>query len=169
MNKNINNYAMPELDNYIDNYFDFDAASSCAFWPNAHNNPAQQKQIVEDGEKIQIMPLTQSEIDVIIALRTAKAEQHHQSQSLAPPVVNNGFSGFQEADVYKVASRNDRTGGLIPTDVENFEDFDMPDYRVDPTNTFDGFESSEYPGIEAPAESLGPASEFVPVTVGQFK
>jgi hypothetical protein len=168
MNKNINNYAMPGLDNDMDNHFDFDAASSCAFWPSTHNNPAQQKQIVEDDEKIQIMPLTQSEIDVIIALRTAKAE-HHQSQRVAPPVVNNGFSGFQEADVYKVTSRNDRTSGLIPTDVENFEDFDMPVYRVDLTNTFDGFEALEYPGIEVPAESLGAASEFVPVTIGQFE
>ena len=143
---NYNNYAMPgpngDGDGDGDDLFDFEAASSNTLWTGTHNSLARQAQTVQADEVIHVMPLTKSEIEAILTVRAANAQNYHHSHSLTPPDLNANFSGLFNYDGAEIP---------IPT---NFCNFNMPDYGKTPLNTLDGFEQPQFEELAEVFEAL---------------
>jgi hypothetical protein len=164
-----NNCAMPGLDRDLYDYFDFDAASSHDLWSSTHNNPVGQTQTVEAEEETHVIPLTQSEIETILALRASRSQNYQHPQGLAPRLTNNDITGFKDSSANGASFNNTRTDSLVTANCNNSKNLDIPDYGTAPMNTFDGFGAWEYKGIEAPVEDFEASTDFVPTAVGQLE
>jgi hypothetical protein len=147
-----NSFAMPGLNSDLENFFNFEEASSNTLWPGTHNNLAQQTQTVQAEEQIQVMPLTKAEIEAILALRASKAQNHNREFTVAPLEPNNNFSVFQESNTHGADLDYYRAESLIPT---NFDNLEIPNYYFETLNTSDGFEAFKETRPEVLGESFG--------------
>ncbi|MCJ1439513.1 hypothetical protein MMC27_008907 [Xylographa pallens] len=165
----MNNFAMPGLNSDDDNLFDFEAASSNAFWPSTHNDLAHRPQTVQDDEATHMMPLTESEIEAIVAMRASNAQNHHQAGHFAPPELplHTNFSGFEEPGAFGSSLQYDNTGLLLSPNFNDFDDFDVPDYGAAQLNASDRFTPFEQPQSEEAAVEFGALTNSAPCATGQ--
>lgn len=146
-----NHFAEAELNGDFDNFFDFDAA--CSKTP-----PAQQAHTVVDGDWNPIMSLTKTEIESILTMRAANAQNPDPSYSLAPAGLNTDFDGFEEPSAHGAWLNCDGAGN--PSSA-NLSDFDMLDYDNSPP--------SEQPHFEELGDVLGALHDFEPNPTNQLR
>lgn len=163
---NYNSYPGAELNGDADNFFDFEAASSNTPCASTHNSLGQP---VHAGKWIHDVPLRESEVEVILAMRASNAQNSHQSDSLAPPELNTNFFGPEESRAYGACFNYD--GAEIPTSA-NLNDFDMPDYgnNLNLPPNLDGsrtFEQAQFE--EEPADVFGALNDYAPNPADQLR
>jgi hypothetical protein len=162
----MNNSAMAGLNTDLDNFFDFEAASTNNLGASTHNILAQDMQTVLDEEAIHMMPLTKSEKEAILALRASNAQNHHQDYRLAPLELHTttNFSGFEEPGAFGASLNCDSASIPLPT---NFDDLDVPDYCSTQLNALDGFRTFAQPHFDEPAEVVMACSDRGPSAADQ--
>ena len=165
----MNNFAMPGLNSDDENPFGFEATSSNAFWPSTHDDLAHRPQTVQDDEVTHMMPLTESEIEAVLAMRASNPQNHHQAEQLAPPElpVHTNFSGSEEPGAFGSSLHYDNTELLLPSNFNDFNDFDVPDYEDTQLNALDRFTAFEQPQSGESALKFGALTNWAPYATGQ--
>jgi hypothetical protein len=146
-----NNFAVAELNGDYDNFFDFEAAS-------CNTPPAQQAHTVDDGKWNHIMPLTEPEIEYVLAMRASNAQNPDPSYSLAPAELNTNIVGFEGPSAHGAWFNYDGAG--IPS-LANLSNFDMADYGNSLPN--------KQPHFKEPGDVLGALNNFAPNPTDQLE
>lgn len=162
----MNNFAMPGLNSDGEDLFDFEAASSYTLGASTHNNLGAHVHTVQDEEAVHVLPLTQSEIEAILAMRALKAQDFHQGYDLAPPELHDNFSGLEEPGARETSPNYDGAGILLPTTLDGL---DVPDYGNTQLNAVDGFTTLAQFQFEEPAEVFRALTDCTPYAADQSR
>lgn len=137
----MNNPHMPGLDSDENDLFDFEAASS-NFWASEHNDLVPRRQTVDDEEAIHTMPLTESEIEAVLAAKASKnPKNYHQAYPIPPPELDTDYSGFEGLDSFGASPNYDGPGNGMLTNLDNRN---LSDYGNTQLNGFGTFEQPEF-------------------------